>query len=196
MAREAQIKRDTRETRISLTLSLDGSDAVDVSTGLPFLDHMLEAFARHGRLGLQVEALGDLQVDAHHTIEDIGLVLGDALREALGDKSGVTRFGTAYVPMDETLARVCIDLSGRPCLGYRLEPPSWEVGGFNTRLFREFFQAFVNRAGVTLHIDLISGEEVHHVFEAVFKAFGRALDQAARLDPRCTGVPSTKGMLD
>ena len=195
MDRQADIRRETRETNIELGLMLDGGD-VSIETGLPFLDHMLEAFARHGRFGLRVVAKGDLQVDAHHTIEDLGLVLGDALRQALGDKAGITRFGTAYVPMDEALARVCIDLSGRPHLGYRVASPAVEVGGFHSRLFVEFFQAFANRGGVTLHIDLLAGEEVHHAFEAVFKAFGRALDQATSLDPRTTGVPSTKGVLD
>jgi imidazoleglycerol-phosphate dehydratase len=196
MKRQADIERKTKETDIRLQFELDGKQPVCVETGLPFFDHMLEAFARHGRFGLQLNAVGDLQVDAHHTMEDIGLVLGDALREALGDKSGIVRFGTAYVPMDEALARVSLDLSGRPCLAYRLESPAVEVGGFHSRLFREFFQAFVNRGGVTLHIDLLAGEEVHHAFEAVFKAFGRALDQATALDPRSTGVPSTKGVLD
>ena len=196
MARQADIQRTTRETDIQLQLVLDGSADVCIATGLPFLDHMLEAFARHGRFGLRVSAKGDLEVDAHHTIEDLGLVLGDALREALGDKSGIVRFGTAFVPMDEALARVSLDLSGRPCLAYRLTSPAVEGGGFHTRLFAEFFQAFVNRGGVTLHIDLLAGEEAHHAFEAVFKAFGRALDQATQLDPRSTGVPSTKGVLD
>jgi imidazoleglycerol-phosphate dehydratase len=196
MKRQADIQRKTRETDIQLQLGLDGQAPVCVQTGLPFFDHMLEAFARHGRFALTVDAKGDLEVDAHHTIEDLGLVLGDALREALGDKSGIVRFGTAYVPMDEALARVSLDLSGRPCLAYRLTSPAVEVGGFHSRLFREFFQAFVNRGGVTLHIDLLAGEEVHHAFEAVFKAFGRALDQATALDPRTTGVPSTKGVLD
>jgi len=196
MNRQANIKRATRETDIQVQFSLDGPAPVRVSTGLPFCDHMLEAFARHGSFGLEIAAKGDLEVDAHHTLEDLGLVLGDALREAVGDKAGIARFGTAYVPMDEALARVCLDLSGRPCLAYRLDSPAVEVGGFHSRLFREFFQAFVNRGGVTLHIDLLAGEEVHHAFEAVFKAFGRALDQATRLDPRSTGVLSTKGVLD
>jgi imidazoleglycerol-phosphate dehydratase len=196
MKRQADIQRKTRETDIQLQLDLDGQQPICVETGLPFLDHMLEAFARHGRFGLTIDATGDLEIDAHHTIEDLGLVLGDALREALGDKSGIVRFGTAYVPMDEALARVSLDLSGRPCLAYRLTSPAVEVGGFHSRLFREFFQAFVNRGGVTLHIDLLAGEEVHHAFEAVFKAFGRALDQATALDPRSTGVLSTKGVLD
>jgi len=196
MDRRSNIKRTTRETDIQLQLELDGPGSVRVSTGLPFCDHMLEAFARHGRFGLDIAAKGDLEVDAHHTIEDLGLVLGDAFREALGDKAGIARFGTAYVPMDEALARVSLDLSGRPCLAYRLTSPAVEVGGFHSRLFREFFQAFVNRGGVTLHIDLLAGEEAHHAFEAVFKAFGRALDQATQLDPRSTGVLSTKGVLD
>jgi len=195
MARTASVTRETKETRIRLELLLDGG-AVSVMTGLPFLDHMLEAFARHGHFGLTVEAQGDLQVDAHHTVEDLGLVLGRALREALGDKQGIRRFGAAYVPMDEALARAVVDLSGRPCLAYRVTPPNRACGGFDSRLFHEFFRALTNAGALTLHLDLLAGAEVHHAFEAIFKALGRALDQAAAVDPGSTGVPSTKGVLE
>jgi len=193
--RQSAIQRTTRETAISVDLVLDGSGQSSVATGLPFMDHMLTAFARHGYFDLTVKANGDLQVDAHHTLEDLGLVLGEALREAVGIKKGIRRFGSAFVPMDDALARVVIDLSGRPYLGYRVKTEAREVGGFHTRLIREFFQALANTAGVTIHIDLLAGEEVHHVFEAVFKAFGRALDDATRAEPRCQDVPSTKGTL-
>ena len=195
MDRQSSIVRETRETRIQLSLALDGGE-VSVATGLPFMDHMLTAFGRHGRFGLMLVAEGDLEVDAHHTIEDVGLVLGRALREALGDKAGIERFGSSLLPMDEALARAVVDVSGRPYLAYRVVSPSVQCGGFHTRLFREFFQAFVNTGGVTLHLDLLAGEEVHHCFEALFKAFGRALRQAVRLDPEGAGVPSTKGVLD
>ena len=196
MQRKAEIKRTTNETRISLSLVLDGSGQSSIRTGLPFVDHMLSAFARHGFFDLEIEANGDLEVDAHHTIEDLGLVFGQAIVQALGDKAGIKRYGWAFVPMDEALARVALDLSGRPCLGYRVQPEHVEVGGFSARLFREFFQAMANTGAITMHIDLLAGEEVHHIFEAIFKAFGRALDQATQLDPRCTGVPSTKGVLE
>jgi len=195
MARTSSIKRDTRETRIRLDLALEGGE-VRVTTGIPFFDHMLEAFARHGHFGLVLQAQGDLAVDAHHTIEDVGLVLGRALREALGEKRGIRRFGAAYVPMDEALARAVVDLSGRSALAYRVVPPNSVCGGFDSRLFHEFFQALANAAGVTLHLDLLAGAEVHHAFEAIFKAFGRALDQAAAVDPCSTEVPSTKGVLE
>lgn len=195
MARTSSIARETRETQIRLSLCLEGGE-VRVDTGIPFLDHMLTAFGRHGHFGLILEARGDLAIDAHHTIEDIGLVLGRALREALGEKKGIRRFGAAYVPMDEALARVVIDLSGRSALAYRVIPPNSVCGGFDSRLFHEFFQALANTAGMTLHLDLLAGAEVHHAFEAVFKAFGRALDQAAAVDPCSTEVPSTKGVLE
>jgi imidazoleglycerol-phosphate dehydratase len=195
MARQAAVTRETKETRIRLELALDGGE-ISVNTGLPFMDHMLEAFARHGHFGLAVVAQGDLAVDAHHTVEDLGLVLGRALREALGDKQGIRRFGAAYVPMDEALARAVVDLSGRPCLAYRVTPPNRVSGGFDSRLFHEFFQALTNAGALTLHLDLLAGAEVHHAFEAIFKALGRALDQAAAHDPGSTGVPSTKGVLE
>jgi imidazoleglycerol-phosphate dehydratase len=189
------VTRETRETRIRLDLVLEGGD-VRIATGLPFFDHMLEAFARHGQFGLVLAAQGDLGVDAHHTLEDVGLVLGRALKEALGEKKGIRRFGAACVPMDEALARAVVDLSGRPCLAYRVTPPNSVCGGFDSRLFHEFFQALANAGGLTLHLDLLAGAEVHHAFEAIFKAFGRALDQAAAVDPCSTGVPSTKGVLE
>lgn len=197
MQRKADIERQTKETSIRVSLDLDDRDGVSsVATGLPFVDHMLTAMARHGHFQLVVQAEGDLHIDAHHTIEDLGITLGRSIRQALGDRIGIRRFGSAIVPMDEALVRVVIDISGRPYLGYRLQPPSETVGGFHSRLFQEFFQALVNTAGLTVHIDALSGEEVHHVFEATFKAFGRALDQACESDPCCTGVPSTKGVLE
>ena len=195
MARTASVTRETRETQIRLELVLEGGE-VSVHTGLPFMDHMLEAWARHGHFGLAVVAQGDLNVDAHHTIEDLGLVLGRALREALGDKQSIRRFGAAYVPMDESLARAVVDLSGRPHLAYRVTPPSPVCGGFDTRLFHEFFQALANAGALTLHLDLLAGAEVHHAFEALFKALGKALGQAAALDPGSMGIPSTKGVLE
>lgn len=196
MSRTAQIKRETRETSIRIRLDLDEAGESVIQTGVAFVDHMFEAFARHGRFGLRVEARGDLEVDAHHTLEDLGLVLGQALKAALGDKAGIGRFGAACIPMDEALIRAVIDLSGRPFLAYRVLPPSPQVGGIDPRLFREFFQAFVNAGGVTLHLDMLAGEENHHIIEAVFKAFGRALAQAVRLEPGGAGVPSTKGVLE
>jgi len=196
MQRQSNVERSTQETDIRIGLVLEASGDTSVATGLPFLDHMLTAFARHGHLQLTVACTGDLDVDAHHTMEDLGLVLGRAIREAVGDKAGITRFGAAVVPMDDALARVVIDLSGRPYLAYRVRAAAQQVGGIPVRLFHEFFQALVNTAALNLHVDLLAGEEEHHIFEAVFKALGRALDQAVRLDPRCTGVPSTKGVLE
>ena len=195
MRREAEIKRVTTETRIDLKLSLDGTGKAAIETGVPFLDHMLCAFARHGRFDLSVAACGDLQVDAHHLLEDVGLVLGEAIRQALADKARMVRYGWALIPMDEALVRVALDLSGRPYLGYRVQPEETEVGGVGVRLFREFFQGLVNTGGMSLHIDLLTGSDAHHAIEAVFKAFGRALDQAVREDSRTAGIPSTKGVL-
>jgi imidazoleglycerol-phosphate dehydratase len=195
MPRQSDIRRRTQETDISLLLMIDGAGKSTVSTGIPFMDHMLGAMARHGYFDLNVQAKGDLEVDAHHTIEDLGLVLGQAIREALGERKGIQRFGAACVPMDDALVRVVLDLSGRPYLAYRLRHEGRLVGGFDARLLREFFQAVVNAGGVTLHIDLLAGEEMHHIYEAVFKAFGKALDAATQLDSRCQGVPSTKGVL-
>jgi imidazoleglycerol-phosphate dehydratase len=194
--RKADTKRETRETSVEVELVVDGSGMVEVETGVPFLDHMLEACARHGYFDLKIKASGDLDVDAHHTMEDVGLTLGRAIRTALGDRKAINRFGAALVPMDEALARVVIDISGRPFLAYDVKPETAVVGGVSARLFREFFQALVNSSGMTLHIALLQGEEVHHILEAVFKAFGRCLDQATQADPRSAGVPSTKGVLD
>jgi imidazoleglycerol-phosphate dehydratase len=194
--RSATVTRKTRETEIHLTLSLDGSGKSAIATGIPFMDHMLELFSRHGLFDLEVAAKGDLDVDAHHTMEDLGLVLGQALREALGDKTGIRRYGWCALPMDEALALVSLDLSGRPCLVYAVPAPAVRVKDIDTRLFQEFFQALVNQAGMTLHLRLLSGEEVHHVIEAVFKGFAKALDQAVSADPRTVGtIPSTKGIL-
>jgi len=196
MQRTAKTTRTTRETDISMQLTLDGPAAVEVATGLAFMDHMLTAFARHGHFGLVVKGTGDLDVDAHHTVEDLGLVLGQTLREAVGDKKGIRRFGSAVVPMDDALARVAIDLCGRPHLGYRVTGDDGVVGGVRGRLFKEFFQALANSAAAALHVDLLAGNEIHHIFEAIFKACGRALDEATQLDSRCADVPSTKGMLE
>jgi len=193
--RKSEVARTTKETDISVAFGLDGSGKAEVSTGVPFMDHMLTAFARHGYFDLRVQARGDLQVDAHHTMEDLGLTLGQALREALGDKAGIRRFGATCVPMDDALARAVVDLSGRPYLGYRIRCEARTAGGIDVRLFQEFFQALVNTAGITVHLDLLAGEEVHHSLEAAFKAFGRALDTAVQAEPRCSGVPSTKGVL-
>ena len=195
MARNAQIRRTTKETDIQVEYCLDGGTA-DISTGLGFFDHMLNAFACHGGFGLKLRATGDLDVDQHHTMEDTGLALGQALLSALGDKRGITRFGTSFVPMDEALARVVIDLSGRPFLAWRATFPQDTVGnGISVRLFREFLQALANSASATIHVDLLACEESHHGLEAIFKAFGRALAQAVALRPGCQDIPSTKGSL-
>jgi len=195
MARTSRIDRQTKETRVTLHLDLDGSGRAEISTGVPFLDHMLSLLAAHGLLDLELKAQGDLEVDGHHTVEDIGLSLGQALREALGDKTGLTRYGQALVPMDEALARAVVDLSGRPYLAYRVELAQDKVGDFDTDLAHDFFQGLVNEARLTLHLDAWQGRSAHHVIEALFKAFARALAQAAALDPRRKGVPSTKGVL-
>jgi imidazoleglycerol-phosphate dehydratase len=194
--RRATVERKTRETEIRLSLGLDGGGTGRIDTGIPFMDHMLELFARHGFFDLEVTAKGDLEVDAHHTMEDLGLVLGQALREALGDKAGIRRYGWCALPMDEALALVSLDLSGRPCLAYEVASPADRVKDIDARLFREFFQALANQAGMTLHIRLLAGEEVHHVVEAIFKGFAKALDQAVAAEPRAAGrIPSTKGRL-
>lgn len=196
MDRRAQRRRDTSETRIRVDITLDGQGNADIDTGIGFFDHMLAAFARHGLFELTVNVEeGDLHVDAHHTIEDTGIVLGEAFREALGGKKGIRRFGWCLLPMDDALVRVALDLSGRPYLVYHVHPQSEQVGGVHVRLFREFFQAFVTSAGINLHVSLLAGEEVHHIFEAVFKAVGKAADQAVTHDPRIDVVPSTKGNL-
>jgi imidazoleglycerol-phosphate dehydratase len=195
MSRTASIERTTKETAIRLSLNLDGTGRADIHTTIPFLDHMLEQIARHGLIDLTIEAKGDREIDDHHTVEDIGICLGEALHDALGDKQGITRYGHAYVPLDEALARVVLDLSGRPGLEYHLRFPKERVGDFDVDLFREFFQAVVNHGRITLHLDTIRGANNHHVIETAFKAFGRALRMAVSPDPRQPGVPSTKGAL-
>jgi imidazoleglycerol-phosphate dehydratase len=194
--RSAQVTRNTLETKISIGLNIDGSGKVKLDTGLPFLEHMLDQIARHGLIDLDIQAKGDLHIDAHHTVEDIGITLGQALNQALGDKKGLRRYGHAYVPLDEALSRVVLDISGRPGLVFNVDFVRSNVGEFEVDLIREFFQGFVNHALVTLHIDNLSGENAHHQAETVFKAFGRALRMALELDPRMAGVmPSTKGSL-
>ena len=193
--RKSEITRTTRETDITVALELDGEGKSSVDTGIPFMNHMLELFAKHGFFNLEVRAKGDIEVDYHHTMEDLGLVLGQALAEALGDKAGIRRYGSCILPMDETLALVALDLSGRPCLVWDVDFPAQMIRDLDVRLFCEFFQALVNRAGMNLHVKKLAGEEVHHVAEAIFKAFAKALDQAVSLDPRVKGVLSTKGSL-
>jgi imidazoleglycerol-phosphate dehydratase len=194
--RTAQIERNTRETQIRVRVNLDGWGEAKLSTGIPFLEHMLEQLARHGMLDLEIEARGDLHIDAHHTVEDIGITLGQAVAAALGDKAGLARFGHAYVPLDEALSRVVIDFSGRPGLFWNVKFARALVGEFDVDLVHEFFQGFVNHARATLHVDNLRGENAHHQCETVFKAFARALRMAAAPDPRAAGaVPSTKGVL-
>jgi len=193
--RKATIDRTTLETRISVSVNLDGVGEGSFATGLPFLEHMLEQIARHGLMDLSIEASGDLAVDAHHTVEDIGITLGQAVAEAAADKKGIRRYGHAWVPLDEALSRVVIDFSGRPGLEYNVPFERSHVGDFDVDLFHEFFQGFANHAKVTLHIDNLKGKNAHHQIETVFKAFGRAARMALELDPRMTGVPSTKGSL-
>ncbi len=195
MSRKASIERVTKETQIKLTLNIDGGGKAKVCTSVPFLDHMLNLFARHGLFDLEVDAKGDIDIDFHHTVEDIGIVLGDAFRQALGEKKGIRRYGQATVPMDETLASVAVDLSGRPYLVYNVRLPKVKIGEFDVELVREFFQAFANNCGLNLHLNVMYGDNVHHVIEACFKAAARALDQATQLDPRIEGVLSTKGKL-
>lgn len=196
MSRQAQVKRETLETQIEVSFVLDGEGYARNNTGVPFLDHMLDQVARHGLLNLQVEARGDLHVDAHHTVEDVGITLGQAFAKALGDKTGIVRYGHALVPLDEALSRVALDISGRPGLWYEVEYPRARIGDFDVDLLREFFQGFVNHAAVTLHIDNLKGRNAHHVAETVFKAFGRALRMACAVDPGLNGAtPSTKGAL-
>ncbi len=195
MARQAQVTRDTQETQITVKIDLDGSGRAKLASGVPFLDHMLDQIARHGLVDLEVKAKGDLHIDAHHTVEDIGITLGQALAKAVGDKKGVRRYGHAYVPLDEALSRVVIDLSGRPGLEMTGKFTRARVGEFDVDLVREFFQGFVNHAQVTLHLDNLKGSNTHHQVETLFKAFGRALRMAVELDPRVKGIPSTKGKL-
>lgn len=194
--RTVSVQRDTQETRIKLALNLDGSGRASLRTGLPFFDHMLTQIARHGLIDLDLDAQGDLEVDAHHTVEDVGIVLGQALAQAVGDKRGLYRYGHAYVPLDESLSRAVVDLSGRPGLFYQVTYVRPRIGDFDVDLLREFFQGFVNHAQVTLHLDNLRGDNAHHQAETLFKAFGRALRMAAAPDPRMAGqVPSTKGVL-
>jgi imidazoleglycerol-phosphate dehydratase len=196
MNRSAEVARNTLETQISVRMDLDGSGKSVFQTGLPFLDHMLDQVARHGLIDLDINAKGDLHIDAHHTAEDIGITLGQAFAKAAGDKKGLRRYGHAFVPLDEALSRVVIDLSGRPGLEYNIEFTRARIGDFDVDLFREFFQGFVNHAGVTLHIDNLRGINAHHQAETVFKAFGRALRMALEVDPRMgDAMPSTKGSL-
>ena len=195
MTRSANIERVTNETRIRLELNIDGCGKGAICTSVPFLDHMLNLFARHGLFDMTVEASGDIDVDFHHTVEDIGIVLGEAFKQALGEKKGIRRYGQATVPMDETLASVAIDISGRPYLVYHVALPKVKIGEFDVELAREFFQAFVNHCGLNLHINVMYGENVHHIIEACFKAVARAMDVATQLDPRVKGVLSTKGVL-
>ena len=194
--RTAEVQRNTKETQIRVRLNLDGTGKAVLKTGLPFLEHMLDQVARHGMVDLEVDAQGDLHIDGHHTVEDIGITLGQAFAKAIGDKAGVRRFGHAYVPLDEALSRVVIDFSGRPGLTFQVKFTRAMIGEFDADLVHEFFQGFVNHAQVTLHVDNLRGDNAHHQCETVFKAFGRALRMAAEADPRAAGtVPSTKGSL-
>ncbi len=194
--RSATIKRDTKETQIEISINLDGTGKTDFDIGVPFLEHMLDQIARHGMFDLNVKAKGDLEIDAHHTVEDVGITLGQAFTEALGDKKGIRRYAHAYVPLDEALSRVVIDCSGRPGLEYSANYPRARVGEFDVDLIFEFFQGFINHAMMTIHIDCIRGRNSHHIAETIFKAFGRALRVAVERDPRMEGIlPSTKGSL-
>lgn len=194
--RIAEVSRNTLETRIAVSINLDGTGASKFSTGLPFLDHMLDQIARHGMMDISIEAEGDLHIDAHHTVEDIGITLGQAFAKAIGDKKGICRYGHAYVPLDEALSRVVLDLSGRPGLEFGVEFTRARIGEFDVDLIHEFFQGFVNHAQVTLHIDNLRGDNAHHQAETIFKAFGRALRMAVQMDSRMAGImPSTKGSL-
>lgn len=194
--RAVNVSRNTKETRIQISLNLDGQGRLKAKTGIPFLEHMLDQVARHGMLDIEINAEGDLEIDAHHTVEDIGITLGQAFNQALGDKTGIRRYGHAYIPLDEALSRVVIDFSGRPGLEYRVSYPRARVGEFDVDLIHEFFQGFVNHALVTLHIDNLHGGNSHHIAETIFKAFGRAVRMAVEPDPRMAGMmPSTKGSL-
>ncbi len=195
MARWAEIKRKTAETQISVKLTLDGEGKCDIATGIGFLDHMLTLLAKHSFMDLTVRAKGDLEVDSHHTVEDIGIVLGEALREALGDKAGIHRYGNCFIPMDETLAQACLDFSGRPFLVFGAEIPKIKLGNYDTEMTEEFFRAIAMHCGLTLHIRVLYGSNVHHIIEAIFKAFARAVAEAAAVDPRVKGVMSSKGVL-
>jgi imidazoleglycerol-phosphate dehydratase len=194
--RSATVERNTLETRITATINLDGTGKSNFDTGVPFLEHMLDQIARHGMIDIEIKAKGDLHIDAHHTVEDIGIVLGQAFAKALGDKKGIRRYGHAYVPLDESLSRVVIDFSGRPGLEYHASYPRARIGDFDVDLIHEFFQGFINHALATLHIDSIRGKNAHHIAETIFKAFGRAVRMAIEPDARMQGItPSTKGSL-
>lgn len=195
MGRRAEVERNTTETKISITLDLDGSGQADIQTGIPFFDHMLTLFTAHGLFDLSIRADGDIAVDFHHTVEDVGLVLGDAFRQALGDRRGIRRYGHAVTPMDETLSAVAVDLSNRPYLVYNVLQTGKGGGGFDVYLAKEFFRAFTNRCGMNLHINVAYGENEHHILESVFKGTGRALDGASAFDARIGDVRSTKGVL-
>ena len=196
MPRKAQIIRKTKETDITVSLNLDGQGAYDIQTSIPFLDHMLSLFAKHGLIDLKIKAKGDIEIDYHHTVEDIGICLGDALKKALGNKKGIKRYGNVTVPMDEAIASVTLDISERPYLVYKvILPKKSKIKNFDADLVEDFLQAFVSRSGVTLHVAVPYGRNIHHIIEAIFKALGRALSQAVRVDPRIKGVMSTKGKL-
>ena len=195
MDRRAEVTRKTGETEITVKLNLDGSGKGEIATGIPFMDHMLTLFSRHGFFDLEVKANGDLDVDYHHTLEDLGLVLGMAFDKALGDRAGIRRYGNFMLPMDETLVLIALDISGRPGLFYDVTPPAPLVKDIDVRLFHEFLQAFSNKLGLNLHVRMLAAEEAHHLFEAIFKGLAKALDQATTFDPRVKGIPSTKGVL-
>ncbi|OGP64888.1 MAG: imidazoleglycerol-phosphate dehydratase [Deltaproteobacteria bacterium RBG_16_42_7] len=196
MSREAQIIRKTKETDITVSLNLDGQGVYDIKTSIPFLDHMLSLFAKHGLIDLKIKAKGDIEIDYHHTVEDIGICLGDALKKALGNKKGIKRYGNVTVPMDEAIASVTLDISERPYLVYKvILPKKSKIKNFDADLVEDFLQAFVSRSGVTLHVAVPYGRNIHHIIEAIFKALGRALSEAIRVDPRIKGVMSTKGRL-
>jgi imidazoleglycerol-phosphate dehydratase len=195
MGRTGTVERKTKETEIIVSVDIEGSGKAEIETGMPFFNHMLDSFSRHGLFDIKLQAKGDLEIDYHHTVEDVGLALGEAFKKALGDKQGIRRFGEASCPLDETLAKVVIDLSGRPYLSYNVKIRPGRVGSFDTDLPHEFYAAFTNQLGMNLHIDVIRGENPHHIIEACFKAFARAMDMATGFDERITGVLSTKGSL-
>ena len=196
MPRKAQIIRKTKETDITVSLNLDGQGAYDIQTSIPFLDHMLSLFAKHGLIDLKIKAKGDIEIDYHHMVEDVGICMGDALKKALGNKKGIKRYGNVTVPMDEAIASVTLDISERPYLVYKvILPKKSKIKNFDADLVEDFLQAFVSRSGVTLHVAVPYGRNIHHIIEAIFKAFGRALSEAMRVDPRIKGVMSTKGRL-
>ena len=195
MSRQAKIDRKTNETQISVELLVDGTGKSEISTKIPFFDHMLTLFARHGLLDLNVQANGDIEVDLHHTVEDVGIALGQAFARALGDKRGIRRYGWSYLPMDETLTRVVLDFSGRPYLEYRTQTGVESIGAFSFQLVEEFLRAFSVHAGINLHVEILYGRDPHHMAESVFKGLAKAVDQACQVDPRVQGVPSTKGVL-